>query len=168
VKKSITITAAPPVVIAPPPKLSKEEEFPSLASASKVNSSKKAAAAVKAPTGTPINFAEAAKKNKDSAVQQKIKNTRSAIQGGYSYHDMKKLTQHVYIPWLDTGSSLNSIYMKEVAYKKPYILIIVKLQKKKKAEANCILPHPNPNRENKPLNMVCFVTVSSARPPNTT
>lgn len=84
-----------------------QDEFPSLASASKIK---------KAPQslikgGSSINFAEAAKK-KGSPKAQKMPTKKTGRRTGYI--NMQKLTQPVHIPWLDTGSALNSVYMKEV------------------------------------------------------
>lgn len=81
------------------------DDFPSLASAAKI----------KKPNTTvnkTINFAEAAKKKKPAnKAVTKPKSTSRYTQYKYS---MQKLTQPVHIPWLETGSSLNSVYMKEV------------------------------------------------------
>ena len=82
-----------------------EDEFPSLASASKI----KKVPAVKGA----INFAEAAKK-KGATKVTRAKTKKSTKRPGYS---LQKLKQPVHIPWLDTGSTLNSIYMKEVIAK---------------------------------------------------
>lgn len=87
-----------------------EEEFPSLASTSKI----------KKPTtvkgGTVINFAAAAKKKGTAVKSNKSTHTEKATNKRQGY-SMQKLKQPVHIPWLDTGSALNSIYMKEVYYK---------------------------------------------------
>lgn len=87
-----------------------EEEFPSLASASKI----------KKPTtvkgGTAINFAAAAKKKGTAMKSNKSTHTKKAANKRQGY-SMQKLKQPVHIPWLDTGSALNSIYLKEVCYK---------------------------------------------------
>ncbi|CAO3654268.1 unnamed protein product [Mucor hiemalis] len=83
-----------------------EEEFPSLASASKI----------KKPTtvkgGTAINFAAAAKKKGTAMKSNKSTHTKKAANKRQGY-SMQKLKQPVHIPWLDTGSALNSIYLKE-------------------------------------------------------
>jgi hypothetical protein len=129
-----------------------EDEFPSLASASKIK---------KAPTVVTIkgaiNFAEAAKKKalpqQQQLQQQQQRNNKSnnnkatTTRGGYYNGQlMKKLTQPVHIPWLDTGSTLNSIYMKEV-----YIYIYI---------TKVLISHITKiiyyyYRENRQLNMVC-------------
>ncbi|KAI7902175.1 uncharacterized protein BX663DRAFT_511976 [Cokeromyces recurvatus] len=91
------------------------EEFPTLASAVKMKNTVQ-------PINyshqgkEPINFAEAAKKNKGQSIHKAVKSvytTGDHLQKrGYRY-SMQELKQPVQIPWLETGSSLNSIYMKE-------------------------------------------------------
>lgn len=108
-----TTTAAAPVN-------NTEEEFPSLASASKI---KKPQTTNMVKGGTAINFAAAAKK-KGTAVNNsnKLANAKKAVNKRHGY-SIQRLKQPVHIPWLDTGSALNSIYMKEVSYR--YICIYV-------------------------------------------
>lgn len=99
-----------------PVEINKEEEFPSLASASKISKKNTPTPVVK---GGGINFAEAAKKKGLPQTKSKkiVKSSSgSSSNRGGGYHDLRKLTQPVHIPWLDTGSSLNSIYMKEVRH----------------------------------------------------
>lgn len=83
-----------------------EDEFPSLASASKIK--KPPQSLIKG--GSSINFAAAAKKK--GSPKSNIQTKKAVRRTGY--HNTQKLTQPVHIPWLDTGSALNSIYMKEV------------------------------------------------------
>lgn len=87
-----------------------QDEFPTLASAAKIK---------KSPMikGTVINFAEAAKKKKASPSSKSASANakRSLLHRPHKYSH-QKLTQPVHIPWLETGSSLNSVYMKEVSF----------------------------------------------------
>lgn len=82
------------------------DDFPSLASAATIKKSN-------GPMTKTINFAEAAKRKKpaNSAAKPKSKTTLRYTPYKYSMHE---LTRPVHIPWLETGSSLNSVYMKEV------------------------------------------------------
>ncbi|KAI8048239.1 hypothetical protein BDF21DRAFT_433620 [Thamnidium elegans] len=82
-----------------------EDEFPSLASASKIK--KPPQSLIKG--GSSINFAAAAKKK--GSPKSNIQTKKAIRRTGY--HNTQKLTQPVHIPWLDTGSALNSVYMKE-------------------------------------------------------
>lgn len=86
-----------------------EDEFPSLASASKIK--KPSQSLIKG--GSIINFAAAAKKK--GSPKSNIQPKKAAVRRT-GYHNTQKLTQPVHIPWLDTGSALNSVYMKEVKY----------------------------------------------------
>lgn len=87
------------------------DEFPSLAFASKIKK-----APVTQMKGHSINFAEAAKKKGSPSVGKKSTVTKkTGRRTGYT--NLQKLTQPVHIPWLDTGSTLNSVYMKEVIEK---------------------------------------------------
>ncbi|KAL9559709.1 hypothetical protein MBANPS3_000279 [Mucor bainieri] len=83
------------------------DEFPTLASAAKIK---------KSPThnnnNRAINFAEAAKKKKTAPSPKAATAKRSLLHRPYKYSH-QKLTQPVHIPWLETGSSLNSVYMRE-------------------------------------------------------
>lgn len=93
--------------ISPQPTHAVQDEFPSLASASKIK--KTPQSMIKG--GHSINFAEAAKKKgSPKKVTAVVKKTGRRT----GYINMQKLTQPVHIPWLDTGSALNSVYMKEV------------------------------------------------------
>ncbi|KAI8329280.1 hypothetical protein EDC96DRAFT_529519 [Choanephora cucurbitarum] len=86
-----------------------EEEFPTLAAAASTKPSKQ-----KTTQPTAINFAEAAKKKKKQAVQSNPKSKQSMQYHAKPYkYSMQELTRPVHLPWLETGSSLNSIYMKE-------------------------------------------------------
>ncbi|KAI9481311.1 MAG: hypothetical protein EXX96DRAFT_566197 [Benjaminiella poitrasii] len=91
-----------------------EEEFPTLASAAKM---KKSSQPIGYRSGSkePVNFAEAAKKNKGRLMNNKLKSTYAAnhTQKRAHKYSMQQLRQPVLIPWLETGSSLNSTYMKE-------------------------------------------------------
>ncbi|KAG2198883.1 hypothetical protein INT47_010288 [Mucor saturninus] len=84
------------------------DEFPSLAFASKI---KKAPNAIKG--GHSINFAEALKKKGSAKKGQQQAVKKVGARRGPGYSNLQKLTQPVHIPWLDTGSTLNSVYMKE-------------------------------------------------------
>ncbi|KAI8644504.1 hypothetical protein BD408DRAFT_383708 [Parasitella parasitica] len=82
-----------------------QDEFPTLASAAKIK---------KSPMikGRVINFAEAAKKKKTAPSPKPASAKKSLLHRPHKYSH-QKLTQPVHIPWLETGSSLNTIYMKE-------------------------------------------------------
>ena len=87
-----------------------QDEFPTLASAAKIK---------KSPTNNNsnrvINFAEAAKKKKTAPSPKATPAKKSLLHRPHRYSH-QKLMQPVRIPWLETGSSLNSVYMKEVIY----------------------------------------------------
>ncbi|KAI8377359.1 hypothetical protein BD560DRAFT_325802 [Blakeslea trispora] len=85
----------------------KEEEFPTLAAAS-TKSLK-----YKVTQSATINFAEAAKKKKTATHSPKPKQTFSRYNAKPYKYSMQELTRPVHLPWLETGSSLNSVYMKE-------------------------------------------------------
>ncbi|KAL7323467.1 hypothetical protein PS15p_211365 [Mucor circinelloides] len=84
-----------------------QDEFPTLASAAKIK---------KSPTNNNsnrvINFAEAAKKKKTAPSPKATPAKKSLLHRPHRYSH-QKLMQPVRIPWLETGSSLNSVYMKE-------------------------------------------------------
>ncbi|KAI8048048.1 uncharacterized protein B0P05DRAFT_564844 [Gilbertella persicaria] len=88
----------------PQPQQQDDDEFPSLAAASTKKSTKQP---------TMINFAQVAKKKKTSPIKQKKQQTFSRYHTKSYKYSMQELTRPVHIPWLETGSSLNSIYMKE-------------------------------------------------------
>ncbi|KAG0170157.1 hypothetical protein DFQ28_010252 [Apophysomyces sp. BC1034] len=85
-----------PVLSTPEP----EDEFPSLASAAKARK----------PTQPTINFARAAKKTAASSAKVDTKKATSTHTRAAA---LKRLTQPVQIPWLETGNSLNTRYMEE-------------------------------------------------------
>ncbi|CAO3700450.1 unnamed protein product [Rhizopus microsporus] len=85
-----------------------EEEFPSLAAANKIKKS-----TPPQPVTKTINFAEIAKKKANTPAGTVKK--KQATPHPYQKLSLQKLKQPVRIPWLETGSSLNSIYMKEVS-----------------------------------------------------
>ncbi|KAI8989475.1 hypothetical protein BDB01DRAFT_782014 [Pilobolus umbonatus] len=81
-----------------------EEEFPSLAAAAQMK---------KKPVKTgPINFAEAAKK-KGQPVNNKRPQKSKLHNHSHSNISLHQLKQPIQIPWLEAGSALNSLYMKE-------------------------------------------------------
>lgn len=111
-----------------------EEEFPSLASAVKIKNNNNS---VKAPVKV-INFAEITKK-KPSGPTSSL-NKKKPYGNNNQKFNLQKLKQPVHIPWLETGSSLNSIYMKEV--------------KREGGDDKVMVLNMSLNRERKRLNMV--------------
>lgn len=87
-----------------------EEEFPSLASAVKIKNNNNS---VKAPVKV-INFAEITKKKPSGSPTTTYQNKKKQYGNSHQKLNLQKLKQPVHIPWLETGSSLNSTYMKEV------------------------------------------------------
>lgn len=90
-----------------------QEDFPSLAMAASIKTP---------PTQSKqktINFAEIAKKKKGDATTPLASKKPSVnhVKRHYQY-TYKELSEPVQIPWLETGSPLNTIYMKEVKKKK--------------------------------------------------
>ncbi|KAG0928840.1 hypothetical protein G6F57_011742 [Rhizopus arrhizus] len=86
-----------------------EEEFPSLASAVKIKNNNNS---VKAPVKV-INFAEITKKKPSGSPTTTYQNKKKQYGNSHQKLNLQKLKQPVHIPWLETGSSLNSTYMKE-------------------------------------------------------
>ncbi|KAI8973839.1 hypothetical protein BDF20DRAFT_677894 [Mycotypha africana] len=94
--------------------VSVEEEFPTLASAAKIASNKKVVN--KSSSTKATNFADVAKKKKDEPIKTKqllMKNNKYRYSSQSYRYTTHELSQPVHIPWLETGSSLNSVYLKE-------------------------------------------------------
>ncbi|CAO3691054.1 unnamed protein product [Rhizopus stolonifer] len=86
-----------------------EEDFPSLASAAKIKNN-----SVKTSSVKTINFAEAIKKKTTFAASHSPSHqNKKKHQTTSQRANLHKLKQPVHIPWLETGNSLNSTYMKE-------------------------------------------------------
>lgn len=86
-----------------------QDEFPTLASAAKIKKS-----VTHNNSNRAINFAEAAKKKKAAPSPKAAIAKRSLVHRPHKYSH-QRLARPVHIPWLETGSSLNDLYMKEVS-----------------------------------------------------
>ncbi|KAL0146265.1 hypothetical protein V8B55DRAFT_1321814 [Mucor lusitanicus] len=84
-----------------------QDEFPTLASAAKIKKS-----VTHNNSNRAINFAEAAKKKKAAPSPKAAIAKRSLVHRPHKYSH-QRLARPVHIPWLETGSSLNDLYMKE-------------------------------------------------------
>jgi hypothetical protein len=119
--KPVTIKSGPTISTTP---TTKEQDFPSLSEAASIRSKSKINNNNNNNNNKQvINFAAVASKNKDQPIKKK--NKLPAGKNKSHYASIQKLKKPVQIPWLETGSSLHSVYMKEVRKNNVLTIIII-------------------------------------------
>jgi hypothetical protein len=102
----------------------KEQDFPSLSEAASIRSKSKTSNNNNNIKKQVVNFAAIASKNKDQPIKKRNKLPAGNNNKSY-YASIQKLKKPVQIPWLETGSSLHSVYMKEVRKNKLSLLLLL-------------------------------------------